>query len=587
MTTLSRIVSILKRVYALVRPYGRKKLILLFLFGLAQGVLQVAGVTSIFPFLALVSDADRFRQSDTGSWLLERLPPMSDVSLLIWSGMFSVMIILLANAILLANEIYQARYCNGLGHWMRSGLLQRITSNPYDFFLRRNSGELLKKINIDVTVFITGILAPILFIAARIVIVVLMTLTLIAMNPVIALSAMFLIVGFYSCIFLLLNKKRKTSSRELKKAYRGMMREAQQMMNGIKPIKVHGVERFFLKRFSRHSLKEARLMQWLPVYQNTPRYFVEPFVLGGLIILISLLIAAGKDVNALLPTLGIMTFAAYRIMPNLQLLYSNLTTISVKMHALEEISEEFRQLEEPPTQGQESPSEVETYQLKNQIELNDVYFRYSKSKEDVLKNINLTIGCNEFVAVTGKTGSGKSSLIDLILSLHKPTGGRLLIDGKPLSQIGEKEWRTGIGYVPQDIFLLDDTISANIAFGLPESEIDRTQLRKVCATAQILDFIEEELPEKFSTRVGERGVRLSGGQRQRIGLARALYKNPSLLVFDEATSALDAETEASLMQAIENLHGKVTFIVIAHRLSTIEEADSVLELRNGQIERIR
>jgi ATP-binding cassette subfamily C protein len=588
MTSYKTIRDFLARVYGLVRPYGRKKLGILFLFSFVQGVLQVAGVTSIFPFLALVSDAGKFRQSEAGQVILGLLPEMENGTLLIVTGLFSIAMLIVSNAILLANEVYQARYCNGLGHWMRCNLLTRMTNNPYGFFLQRNSGELLKKINVDVTLFVVGILAPLLFCVAKLFIVILLAATLVVMNPLIAIGAMILISGFYGSVFQLLKKRRRASSNGLKESYRGIMREAQQLMGGIKPIKVHGVESFFLHRFARHSLLEARLKQWIPVYQNGPRYFIEPVLFGGLIAMIIGLIASGYDLQAMLPSLGVMAFAAYRILPNLQLLYSSVTGITVKMHSLEEIAEEFGELSKSPMESLErGTGGAERYRLKDRIDLDDIHFRYPNADRDVIDGATLTIRKNEFIAIVGKTGSGKSSLIDLILSLHTPTAGTLSVDGKPLSPDRRHAWRRGIGYVPQEIFLLDDTIAANIAFGVNENDIDGERLRSVCETAQILSFIEDELPDKWDTEVGERGVRLSGGQRQRIGLARALYNNPSLLIFDEATSALDADTEASLMKAIESLHGQITFIVIAHRLSTIEEADTVIEIENGKLKQVR
>ena len=212
-----------------------------------------------------------------------------------------------------------------------------------------------------------------------------------------------------------------------------------------------------------------------------------------------------------------------------------------------------------------------------------VSFSYSEAHKPVINNLSLEIKRNEFVAFIGETGSGKSTLIDILLGLHWPQQGQLLIDGKPLTNATIRKWRAGIGYVPQEIFLLDDTIAANIAFGVDSSRIDFEQVKRVAEVAQIRRFVEEELEGGFESRVGERGVRLSGGQRQRIGLARALYHRPSLLVLDEATSALDTTTEAALMEAIEQLYGQITLVVIAHRLSTVERADKIFRLEAGTL----
>src|SRR5262249_27959663 len=195
-----------------------------------------------------------------------------------------------------------------------------------------------------------------------------------------------------------------------------------------------------------------------------------------------------------------------------------------------------------------------------------------------LDGISLIIPKNTSLGVIGPTGSGKSTLVDVLLGLYQPTAGDIFIDGTPLTPALVRSWQATIGYVPQDIFLIDDTIARNLAFGLPDNEIDPARLREASAIAQILDFIEGELPNGFETNVGERGIRLSGGQRQRIGLARALYHRPSLLILDEATSALDVATEAKLLQALRSLAGKLTMVVAAHRLSALANCNQVIDL---------
>jgi ATP-binding cassette subfamily C protein len=297
-----------------------------------------------------------------------------------------------------------------------------------------------------------------------------------------------------------------------------------------------------------------------------------------------LLAAKGRDFSDILPNLGVMALAGYRLLPSIQLLYGQLTQVSSMRHAVDEVYDEFVEAE---TDGSVSPAissdalaPARPFRWNDLITLREISFGYPGASRPVLDEFSLSIAKNTSLGVIGPTGSGKSTLVDLLLGLYQPTAGEILIDGEPLTPALVPAWQASIGYVPQDIFLIDDTIARNIAFGLPDTEIDPARLREACVMAQLLEFIEIELPDGFDTIVGERGVRLSGGQRQRIGLARALYHRPSLLILDEATSALDVATEAKLLQALRSLAGKLTMVVSAHRLSTIAGCDKVVDLSN-------
>ena len=251
-------------------------------------------------------------------------------------------------------------------------------------------------------------------------------------------------------------------------------------------------------------------------------------------------------------------------------------------HAVDEVYDEFVAAETdksvPRAISTEPVTPARPFPWDTAITLCDVSYRYPGVSRSAVEGLSLIIPKNSSLGVIGPTGSGKSTLVDLLLGLYQPTAGKILIDGLPLGDVPTPSWQASIGYVPQDIFLIDDTIARNIAFGLPDEKIDGARLREACATAQIFDFIEAELPDGFQTRVGERGIRLSGGQRQRIGLARALYHRPSLLILDEGTSALDVTTEAKLLKALRSLVGKLTMVVAAHRLSAVENCDQLLNL---------
>jgi ABC-type multidrug transport system fused ATPase/permease subunit len=576
--------DLIRRVLFLARPYGRKKLALVFLLSLVQGIFQVIGVTSIFPFLAIAADPDRIRHSQFGLRFLALLPPMSNRELLITAGVIAIVGLALSNAVNLLAEYARTLYANNFAHWLRVRLLRRIASQPYSYFLQRNSGDLLRKIMGDVGNYTGGVLLPLLDSIARALTAALLLATLFLVQPVIALFAALGLGAYYFTIFRLLARKRHEINEGLRTAFSGSFCDAQQMLGGIKPIKVHRAEEHFLSRFAGHSAVVAQMSARVPIIANSTRYLIEPLAFGGLVLAVVVLAVKGRDFSDILPNLGVMALAGYRLLPSVQLLYGQLTQVSSMRHAVDEVYDEFVAAETDrslaPAISSNALSPARPFPWNDAITLREVSFRYPGALRPALDGLSLTVGKNTSLGVIGPTGSGKSTLVDLLLGLYQATAGEILIDGRTLTPALVPSWQASIGYVPQDIFLIDDTVARNIAFGVPENEIDSARLREVCAVAQLLDFVETELPDGFDTDVGERGIRLSGGQRQRIGLARALYHRPSLLILDEATSALDVATEAKLLQALRSLAGKLTTIVAAHRLSAVSNCDQLIDLAN-------
>ena len=575
--------NLIRRVLFLARPYGRAKLAGVFSLALTQAVFQVIGATSIFPFLAVAADPDRIRRSHFGTVFLSLFPPMGNLQLLIITGVIAIVGVLVSNAINLLAEYARTRYAANFAHWLRVRLLRRMASQPYTYFLQRNSGDLLKKVLGDVMNYTTGVLLPLLDTVARAVTAVLLLATLFLVQPVIALSAAIGLGGFYVITFRLLARKRREVDENLRTHTIGYYREALQILGGIKPVKVHRAEEHFLARFAGHSAVIAKMSARVAIF-NSARYLVEPLAFGGLVVAVLLLAAKGRDFSDILPNLGVMALAGYRLLPSIQLLYSQLTQVSSMRHAMDEVYDEFVEAE---TDGSVSPAissdplaRARPFRWNDSITLREISFRYPGTSRPALEALSLTIPKNTSLGVIGPTGSGKSTLVDLLLGLYQPTAGEIVIDTRLLTPALVPSWQASIGYVPQDIFLIDDTIARNIAFGLQDSEIDPVRLREASDTAQLLDFIEAELPNGFDTNVGERGIRLSGGQRQRIGLARALYHRPSLLILDEATSALDVATEARLLEALSALAGKLTMVVAAHRLSAVANCDQLVDLAN-------
>jgi ABC-type multidrug transport system fused ATPase/permease subunit len=570
------------KAFALARPYGLKRLLVVLISSLAQGLFQVIGVTSIFPFLALAADPSRLQNSNYGRRFLELLPPMSETGLLVVAGAFAICMLLLSNAVSLVAEFTRNRYAANFGHWLRLKLLRELAARPYGAFLQMNSSILMKKVVTDVVQYVSTVLVPLLDVVAKGTTVIFLVGALFLVNPWIALGAAVLLGAFYLVIFRSFAKWRAHAAASMLEAGRGMYIGANELFCGIKVVKVRSAEEYFIDRFARHSGIAARLASKVPLLANAPRYFVEPVAFSALVLAVLFYLVRGADIVALLPNFGVMALAGYRLLPAFQMLYTQITVLSSSRHSLDEVYEEMMEAEtatrRSESDGYLGSSAALPTEWQREIRLEGIGFSYPSAGKPVLENLTLEIRKNSSVGVVGETGCGKSTLVDLILGLHSPGAGRILIDGVLLSPANRRQWQQSIGYVPQDIYLIDDTIEANIAFGVPGEFVDHDRLREACVAAQIDEFIQEELPLKFATVVGERGARLSGGQKQRIGLARALYHRPELLVLDEATSALDTETESEVMSAVNRLRGKLTMIIIAHRTSTLAQCDRILDL---------
>ncbi|MFN0130114.1 MAG: ABC transporter ATP-binding protein [Verrucomicrobiales bacterium] len=573
--------DLVRKAYALARPYGRQRLALVTALSLAQGLFQVLGVTSIFPFLALAADPARLRNSEFGQKFLSVIPPMDDHRLLIVAGSIAVGMLILANAVNILAEYVRTRYAQNFGHWLRVRLLEQIATQPYPEFLQKNTSILTKKIVGDVMQYTNGVLLPLLDSIARAVTVILLVATLFLVHPSIAFAATLILGLFYLIVFRLFARWRSRAATALIQAQRGIHRDAQQLLFGIKAVKVHGVEEFFLSGFAEHSRSQARFSAKVALLANAPRYLVEPIAFGGLVIAVLLYAARGQDLSAILPNLGVMALAGYRLLPSLQLFYAQLINLTTQHGTLREIHDEFVAVGEPSQTSRQSrsdsPTTTDALSYPDAIRFCDVSFRYPNASQLTLQHFSAVIERHTSLGVLGPTGSGKSTFVDLLLGLQEPTSGTIFLDRQPLSSANRRQWQQMIGYVPQEIFLIDDTIAANIAFGVSLESVDPARLRQAAKDAQILDLIEHQLPDGWRTVVGERGLRLSGGQRQRIGIARALYTQPKILILDEATSAVDSTTEREIMDSIYELGHRITLVVVAHRTSTLDRCSHRLD----------
>jgi ABC-type multidrug transport system fused ATPase/permease subunit len=453
---------------------------------------------------------------------------------------------------------------------------------PYDWFLNRHSADLGKTVLSESEYVITGALQPALYLISEGVVVVTLFALLIVLNPMLAVSATVVFAGSYAVIYVILRNYLERIGAERLSANRQRFESVQETFGSIKDVKVSGLEGALLKRFDHPARQFALARATEVVVYQMPRFAIEALAFSCLLAVVFYLLTKPGGLQHALPVLAAYAFAAYRLMPALQNFYAMLVALRFAGPALEALNQELIAL--APEVGGNLPEErARPLRLSKCLELERLTYAYPGSQRPAIDGLSLEILANATVGLVGKTGSGKTTAVDIILGLLHPQQGCLRVDGTLITKNNLRAWQASIGYVPQHIYLADVSITSNIAFGVPPEHVDHQAVERAARIANIHEFVTEELPRGYETTVGERGVRLSGGQRQRIGIARALYHDPDLLVLDEATSALDNLTEQAVMEALHNLGRRKTVIIIAHRLTTVRDCDKIVLLANGKI----
>jgi ATP-binding cassette, subfamily B, bacterial PglK len=404
---------------------------------------------------------------------------------------------------------------------------------------------------------------------------------LVFVDPLVSLLATGLLGGGYSLIYLRLRGRLRDLGERMLKVNGERFHIAQEATGGIKDIKLMALESSYVRQFSDKAYRRARFTARIQIMSELPRFALEAITFGTLLgIVLVLLLRSDGEIAGIIPTLGIFAFAVMRLLPALQQMYNSLANLRSGRAVLDHIVADFGKIE--PGSPSSAP-EAAPLRLEKALELAAVSFRYASADRPSLNDLSLTIPARTTVGLVGGTGAGKTTVVDLILGLLSPDAGELRVDGTPVSAANLRGWQKTLGYVPQAIYLTDDTVAANIAFGVPRKDIDMAAVERAARAAALHDFVTTEMSKGYDTMVGERGVRLSGGQRQRIGIARALYRNPSLLIMDEATSALDNITERAVMEAVQNIRADTTIILIAHRLSTVKDCDQIFLMEKGRV----
>lgn len=572
---------IIQKFLILLSKHERKNALILLFLILIMAFLDMIGVASILPFMAVLTNPSVVETNIilNKMFQISKLFGIENNDQFLYFLGVSVFILLIFSLAFKAFTTYvQLRFVNMREHSISKRFVESYLHQPYVWFLNKNSADLGKTILSEVSQIVAKGLKPLIEMIAKGMIVLALIILLIVTDPKLALIIGFSLVLAYLLIYLFslkyLNKlgKQRLENNKLR------FLKINEAFGAIKEIKVGGHEEIYIKNYSKSSKTFARTQALAKIISQMPRYALEGVAFGGIMLVILYLMSREGSFNNALPIISLYAFAGYRLLPALQQVYHSFTRITFMNPSLEELSSEFKNLKFVKT----NDSKDKFFPTKS-ITLKNIYYSYPYSDRTALEDINIVIPAKSTVGIIGSTGSGKSTTVDIILGLLEAQKGTLEVDNTVITKQNFKNWQKSIGYVPQHIYLSDDSIAANIAFGIEQKKIDQNLVEKASKIANLHDFVTGNLPRKYETIVGERGVRLSGGQRQRIGIARALYFDPQIIILDEATSALDNKTEELVMDAINSFKKDTTIILIAHRLNTLRNCEIIFELEKGRL----
>ena len=546
--------------------------------------LEVLGIGIILPYLAILLDPEKILTLPFMSDIYSTLKDSGFVSgithFLIFSTFLVIVFYWLKNIFFIFSLRYQVRFNYTLYTRMSSDLLHYYLNESYLQHINRNTSDVIRNVNQQTLDLIQGFLFPILVLITEILVVLLLLAFLIAISPIATLYVFVLIGVCVTGIFYYSRAKLQQSGEVVARNRSASNKAVLQSLGSFKTTKMLGKEVFFVDSFNSAVQQMSIANQYLDLTQSLPRFFLETSIVTVMMSLAMILLYQGQPSGELILMLSVFGLAGIRLLPSMNRILNSLNSIKYMQGVLKEVMGDIVSATNMNNTVQINENSRTNEFVFESLILENINFNYIPNTP-VLKNISLTIERNQSIGFVGHSGSGKSTLIDIMLGLLSHDIGNTLINGRDIDDV-LPEWQRSVGYIPQDIYLIDDTIKANIAFGVKEDYIDYAQVMTVLEIAQ-LDELVCSLTDGVETVIGERGVKLSGGQRQRIGIARALYHNPQILVMDEATAALDNTTEKAFMSAINNLKGKKTLIMIAHRLSTVKDCDIIYFMENGEI----
>ncbi len=554
---------------------GIRLLIMIILMGL----FDVLGIASIMPFMTLISDPEVIEKNNYLLSIYTYFNFSNYSEFIFFSGAIVIALIIVSSLFKLVTSYLVYRFTFMREHSISVRMLKGYLNQPYEWFLNQHSSELSKSLLADVREVIARTFITSFLIISNSFTVILIVCLLIYVDPTVAITA-FLFFGFiYFFLYFTVRNLLQNIGKDRLKANNERFKFANETFSLIKELKIVNKENSYLSLFSyatKNFVKKEVIMQSI---SSLPKYLIEMIIFASIILIILINLSEDFLVSSIIPIIALYAFAGYRLIPAIQVIFSNLSLFRSSAYVLDFVREKYSQLNFEDT----FVNSGTRMKFEKEIFLENISFQYPNTDKNTLEDISLKIQANNIIGIIGATGSGKTTIIDILLGLLSPHKGVMYVDDALIDKRNVREWQKCMGYVPQEIALVDETIAANIALGVFGKSLNMESIIEAAKVANIHDFITTELKNGYHTKIGEKGIRLSGGQKQRIGIARALYNKPNVLVLDEATSALDGETEQVVMDAVNNLGRQLTIVIVAHRLSTLSKADIIYKLKDGRI----
>tara|TARA_Y100001935_G_C17311084_1_gene516321 strand:- start:6258 stop:8054 length:1797 start_codon:yes stop_codon:yes gene_type:complete len=573
--------KLIRRLFSLLTKKQRKQYYALQLLVVLMAVMEIAGVASIIPFMALVGNMSQLKQDTLIAQVYQASGISSETQFLFLLG-FAVLIMLLIATLISSYTIWTiSMFSNKIGAEIADRLYTHYLKQGWLFHASGSSALLTKKIAIESIRVTSGILLPLMHVNAKTILAFLMILSIFIYDPTVAIIIFTIFAVAYTILFTVVRMRLQRNGKTISAVNEQRFRLMNEGFGGIKDVLLLGRDSDFIKRFNQTGVSLARSLGTNDALGAMPRYIMELIAFGSMIAVVLYLIAYYEaNLGIILPILSVYALAGVKLLPAFQSIYTSIARIKANSAAFESIQGDLDNSQQ--TKSSILKIDKTTLLPKKHISLENVTFKYPNKEDTALNQLNMSIPVNSVIGIVGPSGSGKSTLVDILLGLIQPQSGQLKIDDDVINNKNRRPWQNTIGFVAQSIFLSEGSIAENVAFGIPQDQINFDQVYRALKLAH-LDELIDSYQDGIHTKVGERGVQLSGGQRQRIGIARALYYKAEVLVFDEATSSLDGITEKMIMEAIHNFSGQKTIIMIAHRLKTVQKCDQIFFIDKGKV----